>query len=332
MVVMSQGVLFRGQPEQTEEEDGQNQKADAEYVIRRGFIEADLIEAIVVLPGKLFYGNNVPGCLVLLNKAKPAERKDKILMIWASRHFQKGNPQNLLRPSDLMRILVPWRAFGDLPAAQRLVPEHEAQLIREVEAQRDTRLADIEDAYGPVLEPLARLQAELATLDALDLKQQAVKGAITPEHPYFHPLALLLAEVERIEPRRRAGRGEKAALKTRLLPKATRCCSQAADRRHQGRHKQVLARSRTCKLGRARCPRARSFAAEREITHLREAAADLLRICSSGRSAALLHVVGKGDCRERFNLNLPRYVDTFEPESSWRCPLRSRFRGEGKGR
>ena len=123
---MSQGVLFRGQPEQTEAEDGQNQKADAEYVIRRGFIEADLIEAIVVLPGKLFYGNNVPGCLVLLNKAKPAARKDKILMIWASRHFQKGNPQNLLRPSDLMRILVPWRAFGDLEVARRLVAEHEA--------------------------------------------------------------------------------------------------------------------------------------------------------------------------------------------------------------
>ncbi len=98
MVVMSQGVLFRGQPEQTEEEDGQNQKADAEYVIRRGFIEADLIEAIVVLPGKLFYGNGVPGCLVLLNKAKPAARKDQVLMIWASRHFQKGNPQKPAAP------------------------------------------------------------------------------------------------------------------------------------------------------------------------------------------------------------------------------------------
>ena len=121
VVVMSQGMLFRGQPAQTEAEDGQNQKADAEYVIRRGFIEADLIEAIIVLPGKLFYGNNVPGCLVLLNKAKPTARKDKILMIWASRHFQKGNPQNLLRPSDLMRVLVPWRAFGDLKAARRRV-------------------------------------------------------------------------------------------------------------------------------------------------------------------------------------------------------------------
>ena len=222
MVVMSQGVLFRGQPEQTEAEDGQNQKADAEHVIRRGFIEADLIEAVVVLPGKLFYGNNVPGCLVLLNKSKPAERKDKILMIWASRHFQKGNPQNLLRPSDLMRILVPWRAFGDLAMAQRLVPEHEAQLIREVEEQRDARLADIEDAYGPVLEPLSRLQSELVTLDALDLKQQAVKDAITPEHRYFHPLATLQAEVEHLESEiAAAGRSEKAALKKQLItPKA----------------------------------------------------------------------------------------------------------------
>lgn len=120
-------------------------------------------------------------------------------MIWASRYFQKGNPQNLLRPSDLMRILVPWRAFGDLATAQRLVPEHEAQLIREVEEQRDARLPDIEDAYGPVLEPLPRLQTELATLDALDLKQQAVKEAIAPKHPYFHPLAPLQADVERIE-------------------------------------------------------------------------------------------------------------------------------------
>ena len=155
MVVMSQGVLFRGQPEQTEEEDGQNQKADAEYLIRRGFIKADLIECVVVLPSKLFYGNGVPACLMLLNKDKPAERKDKILMIWASRHFQKANPQNLLRPSDLMRILVPWRAFGDLEKAKALIDEHEAQLIREVEKHRDERLADIEDAFGPVLAPLA---------------------------------------------------------------------------------------------------------------------------------------------------------------------------------
>ncbi|MRD73597.1 N-6 DNA methylase [Rhodocyclus tenuis] len=324
MVVMSQGVLFRGQPEQTEEEDGQNQKADAEYVIRRGFIEADLIEAIVVLPGKLFYGNNVPGCLVLLNKAKPAERKDQILMIWASRHFQKGNPQNLLRPSDLMRILVPWRAFGDLATAQRMVPEHEAQLISEVEEQRDARLADIEDAYGPVLEPLSRLQVELATLDALDLKQQAVKDAITPEHPYFHPLASLQADVERIEGEiAAAGRGEKAALKTQLItPKAKfDVARKKLIDAIKARHKQVARAVKDLgKLQEERDAREQEvkLAAEREIAHLREASADLLRICSSEDEARrYFTLVGREEMAENeFNLNLPRYVDTFEPETT----------------
>lgn len=324
MVVMSQGVLFRGQPEQTEEEDGQNQKADAEYVIRRGFIEADLIEAIVVLPGKLFYGNNVPGCLVLLNKAKPAERKDKILMIWASRHFQKGNPQNLLRPSDLMRILVPWRAFGDLSTAQRLVPEHEAELIREVEEQRDARLADIEDAYGPVLEPLSRLQAELAALDALDLKQQAVKDAIAPTHPYFHPLAPLLAEVQRIEGEiAAAGRGEKAALKTRLItPKAKLDVARkklidAIKVRHKQVHRAV---KELLKLQATRNDSEMAIArtAEAEILHLREASCHLLSICSDiAVSNRYFKIVERDElARNEFNLNLPRYIQTYYPEES----------------
>jgi type I restriction enzyme M protein len=261
---------------------------------------------------------------VLLNKAKPPERKDKILMIWASRHFQKGNPQNLLRPSDLMRILVPWRAFGELATALRLLPEHEAQLIREVEEQRDARLTDIEDAYGPVLEPLARLQAELETLDALDLKQQAVKDAITPEHPYFHPLAPLQADVERIEGEiAAAGRGEKAALKTQLItPKAK---FDVARKKMidaiKARHKQVARAVKDLgKLQEERDAREQEvkLAAEREITHLREASADLLRIASNKDEAQrYFTVVGRDEIAENeFNLNLPRYVDTFEPETT----------------
>jgi type I restriction enzyme M protein len=322
MVVMSQGVLFRGQPEQTEEEDGQNQKADAEYLIRRGFIEADLIEAIVVLPGKLFYGNNVPGCLVLLNKTKAPERRDKILMIWASRHFQKGNPQNLLRPSDLMRILVPWRAFGDLEAARRLVAEHEAQLIREVEEQRDARMADIEDAYGPVLEPLPRLQAELAALDALDLKQKTLKDIITADHPYLHPLAPLHAEVVRIEAQIAAAwRTEKAALKAHLAaPKAQfDLARKKLIEAIKARHQQVArAVKELGKLQEERDAREQQIklAAERELLHLREAAADLLRICGNEEEARrYFAVVTRTEIAENeFNLNLPRYVDTFEPE------------------
>ncbi len=186
IVVMSQGVLFRGQPEQTEAEDGRNQKADDEYVIREEFLQHDLIECVVVLPSKLFYGNSVPGCLLILNANKAPERRNRVLLIWASRHFQKSNPQNILRPSDLMRILVPWRAFGDLPAARAAVPVHEAKLIAEEEAERDRRLQDIEEAYATLLAPLPDLKAELEQLEASTWATWL--DAPDATHPFFGAL------------------------------------------------------------------------------------------------------------------------------------------------
>jgi len=323
MVVMSQGVLFRGQPEQTEEEDGQNQKADAEYVIRRGFVEADLIECIVVLPSKLFYGNGVPACLILLNKNKTKEHKGKTLMIWASRHFQKANPQNLLRLSDLMRILVPWRAFGDLELARDLVDTHAAQLISEEEQKRDQRLTDIEDAYGPVLAPLARLITEQTELDALDLRVTAVNDVIHPEHKWFGPLAPLKAEVDQIQAEiDSAGRGEKAALKARLTqPKKV-----LDDARKQliaaiCTHLKQLNKAikELNKLQEERDDREQEIrlATEREITHLNETADDLRRICADPNEARrYFGMVDRAEIEENeFNLNLPRYVDTFAPET-----------------
>ena len=322
MVVMSQGVLFRGQPEQTLEEDGQNQKADAEYLIRRGFVEADLIECIVVLTGKLFYGNSVPACLLMLNKSKPKERTGKTLMIWASRHFQKGNPQNLLRPADLLRILVPWRAFGDLGQALTLVNEHESRLIREEEDRRDRRLFEIEEAYGPVLAPLARLKAEQAELDALDLKVIAVDELVDPGHPYFAPLAPLKTQVKQIQKEiSKAGRSDKTLLKAEL----SKAKAAYVDARKKfifalkSRIKQVnKAVKELKKLQEERDVREQELRldADREIVLLRETAADLRRILADPDEARrYFAVVDRAEIEENeFNLNLPRYVDTFEPE------------------
>lgn len=322
MIVMSQGVLFRGQPEQTEEEDGQNQKADTEHLIRRGFIEADLIEGIVVLPSKLFYGNGVPACLILLNKDKPKKRKGKTLMIWQSRHFQKSNPQNLLRPSDLMRILVPWRAFGDLKKASKLVDKHVAQLTAEVEEHRDQRLVDIEDAYGPVLAPLAVLQKEQEVLDTLDLKVRSVDEAVDASHPYFHPLVSLKSEVEQLQAAiAAAASSEKAGLKATLVKskKAYEVASKKLIAALKERTKQVKrAIKELGKLQEDRDAREQELrvAADRELLHIQEAAEDLRRILNDPDEAKrYFTVVEKSDIEENeFNLNMPRYVDTFEPE------------------
>jgi type I restriction enzyme M protein len=293
IIVMSQGVLFRGQPEQTEEEDGRKQKADSEYVIREGFVKEDLIECVIVLPSKLFYGNNVPGCLIVINKNKAPERQAKILMIWASRYFQKSNPQNILRPSDLMRVLVPWRAFGDLEKAKALVAQHEARLVAEEEAERNRRMKDIEEAYAPLLEPLPELKSELEQLMACDYASWKEKSRA---HDQFFGL---LAGIEGKSKLRSATSEAKAAYARRL-------------KELKGDIKELE------KLQAERNEREKEVKDNfnREITHLHEAAAELLRICSDKREAArYFSTVDLPEIAENeFNLNLPRYVDTFEPE------------------
>ncbi|MBW4523360.1 MAG: N-6 DNA methylase [Scytolyngbya sp. HA4215-MV1] len=319
IIVMSQGVLFRGQPEQTEEEDGQNQKADVEYLIREGFIRQDLIECVIVLPSKLFYGNSVPGCLIVLNKSKSAERKDKILMIWASRHFQKANPQNLLRPSDLMRILVPWRAFGDLPQAQQLVGEQEYQLVTELEEDRTKRLQEIEDAYNPVLQPLPALREEKVVLE-VDYKTWA-ENPIT-EHPYFGTLVPLLAEIAQLEQEiPKLTKDAKKNQQENLKLKKAEHREALKEIREQIRQQLKRVKESIKDLEKLGVDKQKEIDEvnnhyDREVAQVQEAAADLLRICNDPEEAKrYFTVVERPEIEENeFNLNLPRYVDTFVPE------------------
>lgn len=327
IIVMSQGVLFRGQPEQTEEEDGQNQKADAEYVIREGFIKSDLVECVIILPSKLFYGNSIPACLIVLNKNKVADREGKILMIWASRHFENANPQNILRPSDLMRVLVPWRAFGDLEVARRMVGEHEQRLIEEEKDERDRRLKDLEDAYAPLLEPLPALKEELAELEQGDWPVWSESP--TTGHAFFGPLVPLQKQIEEFEAvARDLPNGEKKSAQDKLktLKAELRLKAAEAKRDYRGRMRELTRIVRALeKLVREEYDRSEAEIeemADREIAHIRESAADLLRICSDPEEAQrYFALVGPDEVEENeHNLNVPRYVDTFETEKPIELP------------
>ena len=73
-----------------------SRNTDRERDIRKKFVEQDLIEGVVLLPENLFYNTSAPGIILLLNRNKPAERKDQILLINLSQHFEKGKPKNVL--------------------------------------------------------------------------------------------------------------------------------------------------------------------------------------------------------------------------------------------
>ncbi len=87
--IMPNGVLFRG---------------GKEKLIREILIADDVIEAIISLPSGLFYGTGIPACVLVVNKSKPDELRDKILFVNADREFTEGKAQNKLRPEDIEKI------------------------------------------------------------------------------------------------------------------------------------------------------------------------------------------------------------------------------------
>lgn len=89
VVVMPHGVLFRGGKEKE---------------IREGMLKADVIEGIIGLPPQLFYGTGIPACILVLNKSKADELKDKVFIINADKEYAEGKKQNNLRPEDIEKI------------------------------------------------------------------------------------------------------------------------------------------------------------------------------------------------------------------------------------
>ena len=86
-IVLDTGAVSRGSG---------SKQTNRERDIRKKFVEEDIIEGVVLLPENLFYNTSAPGIILLLNRNKPAERKNQILLINLSQHFEKGKPKNML--------------------------------------------------------------------------------------------------------------------------------------------------------------------------------------------------------------------------------------------
>jgi type I restriction enzyme M protein len=108
--IMPHGVLFRG---------------GKEKLIREKLIENDVIEAIISLPSGLFYGTGIPACVLVVNKNKPDELRDKILFVNADREFAEGKAQNKLRPEDIEKIDFVFTHKKEYPKYSRLVSKQE---------------------------------------------------------------------------------------------------------------------------------------------------------------------------------------------------------------
>ena len=87
-VVLPHGPLFRG---------------NAEGVIRQYLVETrNYLDTVIGLPENLFYGTTIAACICVFKKNKTDRN---VYFIDASKYFEKGKNQNLLRDEDIQRIM-----------------------------------------------------------------------------------------------------------------------------------------------------------------------------------------------------------------------------------
>lgn len=95
-IVLPHGVLFRGGEEGT---------------IRKNLIEHNNIDAIIGLPANIFFGTGIPTIIMVLRKNRP---NTDVLIIDASKGFEKDGKNNKLRACDIKRIVD---AYKERPEA-----------------------------------------------------------------------------------------------------------------------------------------------------------------------------------------------------------------------
>jgi len=111
-VVLDTGAVSRGSG---------SRASNKEKTIRKGFVENDLIEGVVLLPENLFYNTTAPGIVLLINRHKPAERKEQILLVNASAYFVKEKPKNRLTDEGIRAIVEAFRKWESKEKLSRVI-------------------------------------------------------------------------------------------------------------------------------------------------------------------------------------------------------------------
>lgn len=117
-VVLDSGAMTRGSGSKND---------DKERNIRKWFTEHDLVEGVILLPENLFYNTTAAGLIVVINKRKPASRKDKIVMLNGGRRFIKGRPKNHISRDDIVEVARLFTAAEESDGELKMITTEDAR-------------------------------------------------------------------------------------------------------------------------------------------------------------------------------------------------------------
>jgi len=152
-IVLPHGVLFRG---------------GAEGKIREGILGDDILEAVVGLPSKLFYNTGIPASILIVNKNKPAQLKNKVIFIDASQEFKEGKNQNTLEEQNVSKILHAYDKGEEIEKFMRIVDmseikenDYNLNIARYIDTSEEEEQIDI----SMVLQNIRVIEAQEKEID-----------------------------------------------------------------------------------------------------------------------------------------------------------------------
>ena len=160
-VVMPHGILFRG---------------GSEGKIRRGIVEADLFEAVIGLAPNLFSGASIPVAVCVLNKAKPAERRGRVLFVDAAQagYYRQEKARNYIDREHIDRIVEAYQSFEDVERFAHVADLEEIEandfnlnISRYVDTTEPVEVMSVEDALARLRDAERRRDEAVAKMDAL---------------------------------------------------------------------------------------------------------------------------------------------------------------------
>jgi len=149
-VVVPHGVLFRG---------------SSEGLIRKKLIEENLLDTVIGLPEKLFYGTGIPAAILIFKKRKT---DDQVLFIDASRNYIDGKNQNQLGGEHIAEVVKAYKARENVDKYAYLAGPEEIRdndFNLNIPRYVDTLEEEEEIDLKAVLQERVALKTELARLE-----------------------------------------------------------------------------------------------------------------------------------------------------------------------
>ncbi|MDE0405418.1 MAG: N-6 DNA methylase [Nitrospira sp.] len=159
-VVLDTGAVTRGSGAKHE---------DKERNIRKWFVDHDLIDGVILLPDNLFYNTTAAGIIVVLSKRKPSARKNKIILLNASRRVGKGRPKNFIPEKDIRPLAAAFLKGEPLEGEVAIITrEQAAQADYNLSPSRWVGQTDTlsQRSIKEIVAEMQRLDAEAREIDS----------------------------------------------------------------------------------------------------------------------------------------------------------------------